>query len=651
MTTAVIQIAGVGLLPNPVANVGVALRKPAVVSNSISSYNSLSTVSLMGNIIDEAALQAKAGNITFTEYQQIATIGQDSFPALTNVLTNNITATQAVTTLTVSSYLPSINYAQGDYAAYNDVLYKAIFSSRNDDPEVDVDGDGNPSPWIVDTDSYKLSNSIDNNAGNIVNEADNTKFTQTYFELTTYMDSLNSRINTNNNSELLNLTFTPVNGGMNYVTTGATNVVTSDYQQFAEDLILLGNLINFEFIDDFGLPSRLLAQISASTGRRLPELNELMVIAGFNQQEINGSVSGETAFTLEQEKDLYNILLGIEGETLNAMKALLGVRLDNVEIAADLLDPRVIFPRSYQTLNCILTKSSLVPIYTDSTTVNMELLPQFENDPVINQYLGGAPNNSYNKLKKILPPDEALAVKAFANSIKQVKNYQSLTPASFAMALLGIQDNTDLPLIDQLTDLIPADVQNYYAQDLALGTGTGNLVVLDDLFGTISSNTVEAAFDNAVVLINSVDTSNVESAMQSLYDNLVAGNASGNLGSVSSAIDSLVANNAANVATLNTETVALGNLLYRNVYNQRVSVMDWDELIDNDQQSAIGFSQELHQIGTDQQYNTGNMISRIANLDNLGGQAVEAALREGKNQEFLNGAGVELDNEIPDVQL
>ena len=651
MTTAVIQIAGVGLLPNPVANVGVALRKPAVVSNAISSYNSLSTVSLMGNVINEAALQAKAGNITFSEYQQIANIGQNSFPALTNVLTNNISATQAVTTLTVSSYLPSVNYAQGEYVVYNNVLYQALFDSRGQDPESDVDTNGNPSPWIVDTESYKLSNAIDNNAGNIVNESDNTKFTQAYFELTTYMDALNARINTNNNSELLNLTFTQVNGGMNYVTTGATNVVTSNYQLFASDLLLLGNLINFDRIDDFGLPSRLLAQISASTGRRLPELNELMVIAGFNQQEINSSASGETVFTLEQEKSLYNILLGIEGETLTALKALLGVRTDNVEVAADLLDLRVIFPRSYTTLNCILTKSSLVPIYTDAVTVNMSLLPQFENDPVINQYLGGSPNNSYNKLKKILPPDEALAVKAFANSIKQVKNYQALTTGSFATALLGVQDNTDLPLINQLQDLIPSDVQNYYAQDLALGTGTGNLVVLDDLFGTISSNTVETAFDNAVVLINSLDTSTVETELQSLYDSLIAGNASGNISGVDSAIGNLVANNAANVSTLNTETLALGNLLYRNIYNQRVSVMDWNELIDADQQSAISFSQELHQIGTDRQYGTGNMISRIANIDNLGGQAVEAALREGKNQEFLNLAGVELDNEIPDIQL
>ena len=285
MTTAVSQIAGVGLLPNPPADVGVALMIPADLTSTLNSYNSLTTVALMGNIINEAATQAKAGNITFAEFNTIATIGQDNFPALTNVLSNNVSASQAVTTLNVSSWNNNIEYITGDYVTNSDTLFTATFNSRGKNPDLEATVD-EPNPWIVDVNSYKLSLDVESQAGNIINVADNTKFAQVYSQLINYMDSVNERINVDTNAQLLDQTFTQVNGGMNYVTTGGVNTVTNNYTKFAEDLIKTGNLINFAQIQNFGLPSQLMAQMSAGSGRRVVELNELMIASGFTQSDL-----------------------------------------------------------------------------------------------------------------------------------------------------------------------------------------------------------------------------------------------------------------------------------------------------------------------------------------------------------------------------
>ena len=654
MTTAVSQIAGVGLLPNPPADVGVALMIPPDLTSTLNSYNSLTTVALMGNIINEAATQAKAGNITFAEFNTIATIGQDNFPALTNVLSNNVSASQAVTTLSVSSWNNNIEYITGDYVTNSDTLFTATFNSRGKNPDLEATVD-EPNPWIVDVNSYKLSLDVESQAGNIINVADNTKFAQVYSQLINYMDSVNERINVDTNAQLLDQTFTQVNGGMNYVTTGGVNTVTNNYTKFAEDLIKTGNLINFAQIQNFGLPSQLMAQMSAGSGRRVVELNELMIASGFTQSEINASVSGETPFTPKQEKSLYNILLGITGTVLSNIKALLGLSTPNIETAADLLDLAYIFPNSYLTLQCILTKVGLVPIYTQPLTVNNQLRDQFENDPVTTLYLGGGLNNSYTILSRILPPDAALAVKAFTNSISQIKNYTQLDIFSFSTALNAVKDNSDLDLINGLVTLIPTSVSNFYAQDLALGTGTGNTLVLDDMFGCITNMNVQSSYQNATTFINSISSelSDVDSAMTNLLTELEAGNSPTSLiTSVESAIGNVVANNTSNVGNINVETLAVGNLVYRNVFNQRSAEMDWTELVSNDQQSSLALSEELGDIGTDASgYNTSVFFSRIANLNNLGGQAVEASLREGKNQNILNDAGVDLDAEIPNELL
>ena len=630
MTTAVIQIAGVGILPNPPADVGVALQKPANLTTSLNSYNAIDTVTSMGNIITLAATEAKVGNISFTEFQTIASIGQNTFPVLTNVLSNNISVANAVTALNVYNWEAGVNYNTGDYVTYNSVLYNATFNSRGDTPSSNTGSDGNASPWAVDTGTYKLATAIDNQAGNIISEADNTKFTQVYYSFISYMDSLNARINTNNNANLLSSSFSAANGGMNYVTTGAVNVVTNNFIAFATDLLKTGNLIGFNNIDNFGFPSQILVQISATTGRRVPELNALMLATGFDQVTINSVSAGETLLTPAQEKSLYNILLGIDGSTLSAITSLLGVTTPNILVAADLLDLTLLFPNSYQTLLCVRTNEQLVPIYTSANTVNSLLEDQFKNDPIA-LYLGGNLQNSYQTLGTIMPRGDALAIKAFINSIKQIKNYQSVTALTLGTALLSVKDNSDLSLIAGLTQLIPPAVVTFYAEDLALGTGVGNTVILNDMFGTINDGNVVNCFGNATTFLTGIDSElvYVEAAMDTLYTELNVGNSiTSAVANVNSEIVKITANNVSNVATLNTEFLTTANVLYRNIYNQRVADFEWGETISNDQQSAFSFSQELHEIGTDATYGTGDMITKA-----------------------LNNAGIDLDNEISESSL
>jgi len=107
-----------------------------------------------------------------------------------------------------------------------------------------------------------------------------------------------------------------------------------------------------------------------------------------------------------------------------------------------------------------------------------------------------------DQLKKIIPPDQALANKALTRGLQQVKQIFSTDISSLAPKLATLESVTDLPLINNLTKPVPDSVKNFFADTFGTGTGPGNTVTTDDVIGIAAGNTVSTALPAVASALN-----------------------------------------------------------------------------------------------------------------------------------------------------
>jgi hypothetical protein len=96
---------------------------------------------------------------------------------------------------------------------------------------------------------------------------------------------------------------------------------------------------------------------------------------------------------------------------------------------------------------------------------------------------------SFDILRKIIPPDQALANEALKRSLGQVKNIDQAETPALADALTKLEINKDLNLINNFITPLPSDVANLYSSTLGTGTGPNNTITTNDLLGTAAGVT------------------------------------------------------------------------------------------------------------------------------------------------------------------
>ena len=74
---------------------------------------------------------------------------------------------------------------------------------------------------------------------------------------------------------------------------------------------------------------------------------------------------------------------------------------------------------------------------------------------------------TYNRLKKIIPPDQALANQALSRSLRQVKQIFDTDLPSVAEAVGRLESNKDLNQINALNTPIPLAVLSFVGNTLA----------------------------------------------------------------------------------------------------------------------------------------------------------------------------------------
>lgn len=488
---------------------------PAALVSAINQYNS---TTLMQNFF--AAVNYYKAQSFFTEstFDQLMSMGSTDCPALGNSIPES----------PVGSY-PNL---LAEYLTINTVT---------DDSTVDPSG---------------FSNLIEQTGSAYLGNGDVGKFAQGFLAVQGYINTVNSFINSVDNSQTyLGPTFTT----MSALTTNNISRVTTNIPRFAVDLRNTGRLINTKNLDLFGTPAGLLQQISnvsGTTGTSLPgvvnrlrNLNNSSARRPLNDSEIRNLVNdnrvklfnptGISSQEFDQlQKIAYQAMTEVEGQDLLDILSILDVSTPNINTMADLLDLKKIFPNSYTTLQ-MPTASGPMPIYLSNGSVDQTLAP------IVNAILP-APSGC-DELGKIIPPDQAVANKAFQSGLQQITNIPQIAAPDLAVAMSdtprtawdstvpylanntvalavpapsgpaqltpstvyyraqqdvpagtnitdtnywqpytprGMNTMAGLPLIESLTSAVPAAVASNFNSQNATGSGPNGTITVCDVIGT-----------------------------------------------------------------------------------------------------------------------------------------------------------------------
>jgi hypothetical protein len=537
-------IAANGLL----ANQGLKTLPAALVS-AINQYNA---TTVMQNFFAAVDYYKTRSYFTESTFDQLMSIGSTVCPALGN----------SIPASPVGSYPNLI----AEYLTINTVT---------DDSTIDPSG---------------FTNLIEQTGSAYLGDGDVGRFAQGFLGVQGYVNIVNSFINSMSNSQTyLGPTFTD----MSNLTTNNISLVTTNMPNFAVDLHNTGLLINTKNLELFGTPAGLLQQlsrVSGATGSSLPGVvSRLKNSDGNSSQraltdsEIRNLVnnnrvslfnpSGVTALEFDQlQKIAYQALANVDGADLQDVLSVLDISTPNIETMADLLDLKKIFPNSYNTLQ-MPTASGPMPIYLNNGSVDLTLAP------VVNNILPGP--SGCDELGKIIPPDQAVANKAFQSSLQQITNVNQTTAPDLANTIAdlprtawnpnvpyiansvvadaqaspagpaqllptttfyraqqdvpegtnitntsywqpytpeGLSTMSGLPLIEGLTSAVPSSVASSYASQNATGTGPDGTITICDVIGTAIDHWDYASrLNTATTSVNALQTAGSLTALNNAY--------------------------------------------------------------------------------------------------------------------------------------
>lgn len=525
-----------------------------------------------------------------------------------------------------------------------------------------------------------LSGLVSSQAQTEIGDGDLSKFCQIYGIVQSYIVQTNQYINTVKNSSILEPTFS----NMNSLTTASLSEINTDLTKFGADLVKLGQTWDLSNLSYFGFPWALLAQLIKVAGL-LPELSSRLVANGVSQLAISTMVQSGAPVAANVDLLIYKTMTEVTGDLLEQVKLLLDVTTPNLTSMADLLNPVKALPTSYQTLIIEVptgtelspTATTPTPVYLPSGAVNSTIEVLFNND------------QAYNSLKVIIPPDQALANQAIALGLKQIKNIFSLALPTFASAVTAMETNAGLNDINSLTKPVPTSVVTSLNSTLATGSGPNGTLTLFDFFGALAGVPYTEQFNQATATLNSMAVANstgtltdattgVYTIMQNtldglyttvidpgppadititipiglpgagIYTSLDTAFATGLLPAASNLIANIVSTYSANATSLNSNFDTIASQLVKEKNNLASAQVTYADLTANSRSSLLSLGTSLHEIGTDVSPGGQNeFFTAIADTSNIYGQAIVASLREGRNLEVLDNAGIGADTQIP----
>ena len=551
-----------------------------------------------------------------------------------------------------------------------------------------------------------FSNLIEQTCAAYLGNGDAGQFGQGFVAVQGYIATTNQYINSSvNANQYLGPLFTNIDD----LVTANIASMTTDLPGYGVDLANQGNLWNMGKLDLYGTPAGLIQQISALAGirgRTVPDLQNALISMGLSTTNIADLVNDNrvglnnpTGLTQNEFDKLqllaYNATTMISGDALIQILDILGVTTPNIDSLDDLLNPVIMFPLSYASLQTP-SPNGAVPIFNSTGAVNSNVAP------IVNSYLPTA--SGCDELGKIIPPAQATANKAIQVSFQQINNIPTTTLPRLAEAVLGNVDNpwtvaqpylanavvangapvpsyyratddvpagtdinntaywtpttlgglstmADLPLIQAQTTPVDTSVTDYVTNTMATGTGPDGTITTYDVLGlALDADDFATRLINVADIIDGLGTG-LDDLSQIYIDMLSSANDAAMITLIANAnaeIASINSVHPAQVTTLNTDWVYMANLMNLSAKYTIEAGIDYFLLQPGDKNSVYSFVQNLPNYGLlTANGDAAEFLENIADTTTLGGQAIVGVMREGRNNARLGVAGLYNTNQIP----
>lgn len=516
-----------------------------------------------------------------------------------------------------------------------------------------------------------------------------------------YVTNANQMINAATNSGAIGSTFT----GLNNMVSGSLAGVNLDFGGFGDEISKLGSTINLDNISNLGNPGQLLANMSeqGTLGPLYSKLGDLPIdaatatnLGGIVGDTVSGNLTlasaGIDLNTLATQgaslppsvqKGVYDTLEGLDVTEVAQVKSILGNSQDAITKGSDLLDPKKLFPTSFETFTAPLRTASVGfrAVYeNNSGSVN----PQFEE-------LG-------KNLQGIVPDDVAVANGALSRSLGQVKNIGQTNTSDMGTALTSLETLKDLDLLENQETYVTEGVKNYWLEtfgvdsdnNVQLATGNAGQLQLTDVIGFAAGyNSAAPITKNAQLLQEMADAGELDdiTGTQGIYDTINkfcagdfgptgtpeespteweveipvgyvgAGTYTSNesadaafedawINGIVPGVKTIIASFASNSRAIEIQANSKrwNEQLAREYLNQ--SKIDNADLtaVRASEDVAINLALNLPNLGNDTaEGGTAEILERIVDFSSLGGQATIGAMREGRNLKRLADANIQQD--------
>lgn len=453
-----------------------------------------------------------------------------------------------------------------------------------------------------------------------------------------FVQSQNQTIASVNNSQSMLLgNFSNIND----LTTSDISGVSLAFREFGTDLINFGRFFELRNMYRFGTPS-----VTFLTMQKYNALTDAvrlaMLYSGLSTQDINNIFSATYIPSPEQESKLYQAMLLIQGNDLRDVLIIMNCQTLGLNSLADVVNPKLIFPNSYQTLT--------VPKYS-LNTVSSKIYDLI--------YVNGGVNTTIKNwgtyLDGIIPDkDIIIACGAFSMAMQQIKNVVNMDPLKLAQVVYELEVvDKGLPLINS-TQGIPGN-QEYLteaASKIAFGSGPGGTYRMCDFFGAASGLPYVQYFRLIQPLMQQLMTPALRTIYANMRDNysnepallLLIADANAEIANILSA-------NPLAAASLNKYWSIIGKQLSIEQRAIPISTSDPGSYAESLTQNDINsFAKSIEEYGLDTTVcGAAQVLEGVSNTTILTGQSIVAAMREARNAARLALVGGVLDNDVSPV--
>ena len=295
--------------------------------------------------------------------------------------------------------------------------------------------------------------------------------------------------------------------------------------------------------------------------------------------------------------------------------------------------------------------------------------------------------STYDQLRRIIPPDQALASKALQAGLEQVKTIFDTTLPVLANATAVMETARGLPGIENLPTPLPANVIAFYTTQFYNGSGPNGTLLLTDVIGTPtgciinpSLSAVTSTMEEMTVQGDFATLTNPSTGVYTVMEATAAGvytfddfsgnyittipgglPGAGSYGPTGTAEESIAEafTNGLNPAMIslvgtisvaNPVQVSTTNSSFANICiqiitennNLNLANVDFANLVAN--QTPWSLVYNLNSDGLDtREGGSAYVLQSLSNTATQGGQAIIGSMREARNQARLNTAGLGTD--------